>query len=158
MKKWKKGIVITLAACTLAIQSLASAEEMMMKKFDYSTVTTMVMDGTELVPLRQIAESLGFKVTWDNETRSIMLTKMMMEDKGMMEDKKMDDKKMDDKSMMEDKTMKDNMMAMNNSFILQIDSKNIKVAGMEDMLMYAPSIINDMTYVPKAFIDTYLLK
>ncbi|MBA2939783.1 copper amine oxidase N-terminal domain-containing protein [Paenibacillus sp. CGMCC 1.16610] len=141
MKTWKKGIVITLAACILSIPSMAGAEEMMMKKFDYSTVTTMKKDGTELAPLRQIAESLGFKVTWDEETRSVTLTKMMMEDK----------------AKIDDKTMKDNMMS-GNAIVLQIDSKSFKVGNTDDMLMYAPSIINDMTYVPKAFIDTYLVK
>jgi hypothetical protein len=152
MKTWKKAMVITLAACILSIPILASAEEMMMKKFDYSTVTTMTKDGTELAPLRQIAESLGFKVTWNEGARSVTLTKMMMEDNGMM-----DDNKKDDKAMMDDKTMKDNMMA-GNTFVLQIDNKSIKVGGTDDMLMFAPSIINDMTYVPKAFIDTYLVK
>ncbi|BFT69474.1 stalk domain-containing protein [Paenibacillus sp. P36] len=152
MKTWKKAMVITLAACILSIPSLASAEEMMMKKFDYSTVNTMTKDGTELAPLRQIAESLGFKVTWNEGARSVTLTKMMMEDKGMM-----DDKKKDDKAMMDDKTMKDNMM-VGNTFVLQIDNKSVKVGDTDDMLMYAPSIINDMTYVPKTFIDTYLVK
>lgn len=148
MKTWKKAMVITLAACILSLPSLAGAEEMMMKKFDYSTVSTMTKDGTELAPLRQIAESLGFKVSWNEGARSVTLTKMMMEDKGMM-----DDNKKDDKAMMDDKTM----MA-GNTFVLQIDNKSIKVGGTDDMLMFAPSIINDMTYVPKAFIDTYLVK
>lgn len=152
MKTWKKAMAITMVACTLAIPSLASAEEMMTKKFDYSQVTTMMKDGAELAPLRQIAESLGFKVTWNGEIRSVTLTKMM-EDKGMM-----DDKKMNDKDMKDDKTTKDNMMAIGSTFVIQIDNKTIKVGGMDDMLMYAPAIINDMTYVPKAFIDTYLLK
>ncbi|WP_240421781.1 copper amine oxidase N-terminal domain-containing protein [Paenibacillus periandrae] len=136
MKTWKKTMVISLAACTLAIPSFASAEAMMMKKYDYSTVTTMMKDGAELAPLRQIAESLGFKVTWNGEPRSITLTKVMMEGKGMM----------------------NNMMARGDTFVLQIDSKTIKVGGMDEMLMSAPSIIDDMTYVPKAFIDTYLVK
>ena len=65
----------------------------MAKKYDYTGIQTMMKDGTELVPLRQIAESLGFKVTWQAETSSIVLAKMMMEDKGMMDDKSMMEKR-----------------------------------------------------------------
>lgn len=142
MKRWEKAMVISLIACTLALPGLASAEEMMAKKFNYSGIETMMKDGTELVPLREIAESLGFKVTWNGETRSVTLTKMMMEDSGMMEDK----------------TMKENMMVMGNTFVIQIDSKTIKVGMVDDMLMFAPTILNDMTYVPKELVDTFLLK
>jgi hypothetical protein len=147
MKTWKKAMVVSLVVCTLALPGMASAEEMMAKKFNYSGIETMMKDGTELVPLREIAESLGFKVTWNGESRSVILTKMMMEDKGMMDDKKM-----------EDKTKNESMMKMGNTFVIQIDSKTIKVGMMEDMLMFAPTILNDMTYVPKELVDTYLIK
>lgn len=147
MKTWKKAMVASLVICTLVLPGMASAEEMMVKKFNYSGIETMMKDGTELVPLREIAESLGFKVTWNGESRSVILTKMMMEDKGMMDDKKM-----------EDKTKNESMMKMGNMFVIQIDSKTIKVGMMEDMLMFAPTILNDMTYVPKELVDTYLIK
>lgn len=153
MITWKKAMVVTLVACTLALPGLASAEGMMAKKFNYSGIETMMKDGTELVPLREIAESLGFKVTWNGEARSVTLTKIMLEDKGMM-----DDIKMEDKGMMEDKTMKENMMTMETTFVIRIDSKTIKVGMMDDMLMFAPTILNDMTYVPKELVDTYLMK
>ena len=147
MKTWKNAMVVILLACTLALSGLASAEEMMAKKFNYSGIETMLKDGTELVPLRQIAESLGFKVIWNGEARSVTLTKMMMEDQ-----------KMEDKDLMEEKTMKENMMALENTFVIQIDSKTIKVGMIDGMLMFAPTILNDMTYVPKELIDTYLVK
>ncbi|NOU75261.1 hypothetical protein GC098_28380 [Paenibacillus sp. LMG 31458] len=147
MKRWKKAMVVSLVACTLALPGLASAEEMMAKKFNYSGIETMMKDGTELVPLREIAESLGFKVTWNGENRSVTLTKMMMEDKGMMDDKKM-----------EDKTKNESMMKMGNTFVIQIDNKAIKVDMMDEMLMFAPTILNDKTYVPKELVDTYLIK
>ena len=147
MKTWKNAMVVTLLACTLALPGLASAEEMMAKKFNYSGIETMLKDGTELVSLRQIAESLGFKVIWNGEARSVTLTKMMMEDQ-----------KMEDKDLMEEKTMKENMMALENTFVIQIDSKTIKVGMIDGMLMFAPTILNDMTYVPKELIDTYLVK
>lgn len=146
-------MVVSLIACTLALPGLASADEMAAKKFNYSGIEMMKKDGMELVPLREIAESLGFKVIWNGEARSVTLTKMMMEDKGTM-----DDKKMDDKSVMEDKTMNESMMKMGTTFMIQIDSKVIKVGMMDDMLMFAPIILNDMTYVPKELIDSYLIK
>ncbi|KRE45791.1 copper amine oxidase N-terminal domain-containing protein [Paenibacillus sp. Soil724D2] len=142
MKTWKKAMVVSLAACTLALPGLASAEEMSAKKFNYSGIEMMMKEGTEFVPLRQIAESLGFKVTWNGEARSVTLMKMMMEDKGRMEDK----------------TMKENMMEMGNTFVIQIDSKVIKVGMMDNMLMSEPTILNDMTYVPKELVDIYLVK
>ncbi|WP_208607631.1 stalk domain-containing protein [Paenibacillus pectinilyticus] len=142
---WKRALLVGVVACTLALPTMASAEEMMAKQVDYSGIQTMMKDGTELVPLRQVAESLGFKVTWQDATRSIVLTKMMMGDMG--------DKKMDDKGMMGDKHM-----MMGSTFVIQIDSMTIQDGGMAGMLMYAPMLINSMTYVPKAFVDTYLLK
>ncbi|OPH56138.1 hypothetical protein BC351_28620 [Paenibacillus ferrarius] len=133
MKTWKKIITVTVAACTLALPTLASAEEKMMSKFDYSGVQSITKDGTQLVPLRQIAESLGFKVTWNGESRSVTLMKSTM----MMEDKSKD---------------------MGTGFMIRIDSTTIKAGDMDNMLMTAPMIVNDMTYVPKEFVDTYLLK
>ena len=32
-------------------------------------------DGTKMIPLREVAESLGFEVTWNGETKSIDLLK-----------------------------------------------------------------------------------
>ncbi|MEC0230639.1 copper amine oxidase N-terminal domain-containing protein [Paenibacillus alba] len=133
MKTWKKVITVTVVACTLALPTLASAEEMMKSKFDYSGVQTITQDGTQLVPLRQVAESLGFKVTWNGENRSVTLMKSSM----MMEDKSMD---------------------MGTGYTIRIDSKTFKAGDMDNMLMTAPMIVNDMTYVPKEFVDTYLVK
>ncbi|SDO82414.1 Copper amine oxidase N-terminal domain-containing protein [Paenibacillus sp. yr247] len=148
MKTWKKVMAVTMVACTLAFPTFVSADDMMMPKFNYSGVETITKDGNELAPLRQIAESLGFKVTWNDENRSVTLTKpKMIDDISMMDDKKT-----------EDKTMKDKNMDMGTVITILIDSKTIKVGGMEDMLMVAPTIVTDKTYVPKEFVDTYLLK
>ncbi|WP_171629285.1 stalk domain-containing protein [Paenibacillus plantarum] len=155
---WRKAMIVGVAACTLALPTFASAEEMMAKSYDYTGIQKMMKDGTELVPLRQVAESLGFKVTWQDATHMIVLAKMgdkgMMEDKSKMGDKGMmeDKNKMDDKGMMEDKMMK------GHTFSIQIDSKTIIVDGMEGMLMYTPMLIDSMTYVPKSFVEMYLLK
>ncbi|MDR6554194.1 stalk domain-containing protein [Paenibacillus qinlingensis] len=138
---WRKALIVGGVVCTLALPTFASAEEMMAKSYDYSGIQTMMKDGTELVPLRQVAESLGFKVTWLDEAHSIVLAKMG--DMGMK----------DDKGKMEDKGMMKGQM-----FSIQIDSKMITVDGIEGMLMYTPMLIGSMTYVPKSFVDTYLLK
>lgn len=144
---WRKALIVGAVACTLALPTFASAEEMMAKSYDYTGIQTMMKDGTELVPLRQVAESLGFKVTWQDDTRTIVFAKMG--DKGMMEDKMMDDKeKMDDKS----------MMMMGHTFSIQIDSTKITADGKDGMLMYSPMLIDSMTYVPKSFVEMYLLK
>lgn len=160
MKSWKKVILTGIVVCTLALPTLASAEEMMAKQVDYSGIQTMIQNGTELVPLRQVAELLGFKVTWQDETRSIVLTKMMMGDMGTVGDKKMEDKSMmEDKSKLDDKAiMGDKSMMDGTTIVIQIDSMKMKSSGMDGILMYAPMLINSMTYVPKAFVDTYLLK
>ncbi|MFD0696035.1 stalk domain-containing protein [Paenibacillus sp. GCM10027628] len=152
MRTWKKMMVVTMVACTLAIPAWANAEEMMAPKFNYSGIETMNKDGVELVPLRQVAEALGYKVMWNGENRSVMLTKMRMEDGKTMDDKKMEDKKMDDM------TMKDGSMSMMDSIAIQIDSKTIMIGKMEAMLMSAPTIMNDKTYVSKEFVDMYLVK
>ncbi|NOU99593.1 stalk domain-containing protein [Paenibacillus planticolens] len=150
MKKWmKKTIAVSMTVGTLALPSLTHAEEMMMPKFDYSGVETITKDGSELAPLRKIAESLGFQVTWNEMNRSITLMKSMM-----MDDKKM----MDEKSNMQDKTMMDKNMDMGGAITIQIDSQTFLVGMKKEMLMVAPTIVNDMAYVPKEFIDTYLLK
>ncbi|MGO4496345.1 stalk domain-containing protein [Paenibacillus sp. 2RAB27] len=155
---WRKALIVGVAACTLALPTFASAEEMMAKSYDYTGIQTMMKDGTELVPLRQIAESLGFKVTWQDDTHMIVLAKMG--DMGMKEDKMMDDKgKMEDKSMMDDKgMMEDKNMMMGHTFSIQIDSTMITADGKEGMLMYTPMLIGSMTYVPKSFVEMYLLK
>ncbi|MGG1519239.1 stalk domain-containing protein [Paenibacillus oryzisoli] len=174
MKNWKTMLMTGVVACTLALPALANADEMMStKSYDYTSVSTMMKDGMELVPLRQVAESLGYQVSWMGETRSITLSKMMMDDKGMMQDKSMMDDKgmmqdksmMDDKGMMQDKSMmddkgmmQDKSMMDSKGIMLQIDSKTLQIGGMTEMVMYAPVLIDSTTYVTKSFIDMYLLK
>ncbi|MDR6881728.1 copper amine oxidase N-terminal domain-containing protein [Bacillus sp. 3255] len=154
MKTWLKAVAVAITVSAVALPSLINAEEMMMPKFDYSSVATIQQGGNELAPLRTVAESLGFKVEWNEANRSVALMKTMpMEDKSTMEDK----------SMVEDKTMKDQpmmdkMMDKSSMITIFIDSKTITVGDVNEMLMVAPTIVNDMTYVPKEFIDTYLLK
>lgn len=152
MRNWKKkAMAVPIMIGLLALPSLINAEEMMVPKYNYSSIETVTKDGNELAPLRKVAESLGFQVTWNDMTRTVTLMKSM-EDKKTMED----NKTMEDKNM-QDNTMMDKSKDLGGTIRLQIDSKAISVGSMEEMLMVAPTIVNDMTYVPKVFIDTYLI-
>ncbi|UJF32428.1 copper amine oxidase N-terminal domain-containing protein [Paenibacillus hexagrammi] len=142
MKSWKKIAVISMVVFAVALPGAASAEESMMAGYDYTKVNTIMKDGMELVPLREIAESLGYQVIWGDENRSITIN-----------DKK--DMMMDDS--MKDKTM-DGMMEKGHSWMLQIGSTSMKDGEAEVMLEVAPMIVNDMTYVPKEVVDQHLLQ
>jgi hypothetical protein len=131
MKPWKKWTAVSVIAFSLVMPGFAHAEDMMMKTFNYTGVETVMKDGKDLAPLRQVAESLGYKVTWNDMDSSIALSKLP----------KMDDKKMD----------------TSYSVTIKIASKTIMVGTTEKMLDYAPTIIKDKTYVTKEFVDMYLL-
>jgi hypothetical protein len=143
MNKFAKIAAATLLTLTLLAPGLATADEMK-AMVDYSKVDMMKKDNMDLAPLRQLAESLGFIVKWNDMDRSITLTlgSMMSDTMG---DKKMDDKKMDGE-----------MKNMAYSVIIKIDSKNAMVGRTENMLTFAPTLINGKTYVSKDFIEMYL--
>jgi hypothetical protein len=141
METWKKWTAVTMLTFCLAVPGFVNAEEKMVPNFNYTGVETVMQDGMEQVPLRQVAETLGYKVIWNDLDRSITLAMAPKMDNKMMDDKKMEDK----------------MMDMGYSVMLKIDSKTIMVGKMEKMLSYSPMIINDKTYVTKDFVDMYLV-
>lgn len=148
MKRMMRWMAAAALALTIAVPGVgAAANDMGMKaKVDYNKVDMMMKDGMELVALRQVAESLGYVVTWNDMERSVTLTRSMMgmTDTGM-PDKNMTDKNMMDKSMMDMYTVK-----------IVIGSKTATVAMKENMLAYEPVILDNKTYVSKAFVDMYL--
>lgn len=75
MNKWTMGIATAIIGSVIAASGAASAAESMQPKYDYSQMEMMQHNGAELVPLRKIAESLGYQVTWNNEDRTIRLMK-----------------------------------------------------------------------------------
>jgi|GEM_PF-2504102 len=75
MNKWTMGIATAIIGSVIAASGAASAAESMQAKYDYSQIEMMQHNGAELVPLRKIAESLGYQVTWNNEDRTIRLMK-----------------------------------------------------------------------------------
>jgi len=179
-----KMTVMAVLAGALTISGAAGAQEMT-PKYDYSQVDVMMQGGMELVPLRQVAESLGFKVSWNGQNRSVtlgmgdgMMDGGMMGDEGMgdgmkdgsgmmgdgmmddsmMGDEGMGDEMMDDKGMMGGKSMDEGMMNGKGRLIMiMIGSKMATVDAQEVELDYAPLIMHDKTYVSKAFVDMYLL-
>jgi hypothetical protein len=186
MKKTSLWMAAAIVSSILVIPGAAGAAEMK-GMYDYSKVEIMQQNGMDLVPLRAVAESLGFSVKWNEQDRSVMLSKgnmgmenkmgdekkkmddgMMekgmtdkgMEDKGMME-KNMLEKRIEDKGMtdkgMEDKDTTDKSMTAEGSISIKIGSKTMMVDGMEKMVGYPAVIMNDKTYVAKDLIDNYLM-
>ncbi|MCD1259943.1 copper amine oxidase N-terminal domain-containing protein [Paenibacillus athensensis] len=157
---------VAVLAGALTLTGAASAQDMM-PKYDYSKVDVMMQNGMELVPLRQVAESLGFKVSWNGQNRSVTLGMGMgmgdgmmgdgMKDGGMMGDEGMGDG-MKDGGMMGDDSMKDGMMnGKGRLLMIMIGSNMATIDGKSVELDYAPMIMHDKTYVSKAFVDMYLL-
>jgi hypothetical protein len=167
MNNIQRWVAISALALTLAVPAVAAADDMgmMTGKVDYSKADVMMMDGMELVALRPMAESLGYTVTWNDEERSVRLTYGMMDksmtDKSMMNGGMMD-KSMTDKSMMNggmmDQGMTDKSMMSDGMYTvtIMIGSKAAMVSIKQQMLPYAPVILNSKTYVTKTFVDTYL--
>jgi hypothetical protein len=150
--KAKVWVAALFIASVVAVPAAAGAAEMK-AMFDYSKVETIMENGMTLVPLRAAAESLGYKVQWNDMDRSVMLTmEQPMMEKPMTE-KPMTDKSMEDKSMM-DKPMMDSM----SSIVIRIGSNKATVNGMEIMMASSAVIKMDMTYVSRDLIDSYLMQ
>ena len=75
MKKMMKWAAVSVLAAAIMVPSLASAAEMK-TMVDYTKVAVVMKDGQSLVPLRQVAESLGYQVSWTKS--AIVLTKNVM--------------------------------------------------------------------------------
>jgi hypothetical protein len=143
MNKLTKMAASALLTLTLLAPGLATAEDMK-EMVDYSKVDIMKMDNMDIVPLRQLAESLGFKVAWSSMDRSITLTQ------GSTMGHTMED------STMNDKKMEGDMKSMPYAVKIQIDSKKAIVGMKDSILTFTPMIINNKTYVSKDFIEMYL--
>ena len=95
-KNWKNwiagGVVLTLLAGTLAVPALASVGQKAVI-LDYNnikvtldgqpltlhdahgnTVETFAIDGTTYLPVAALSQALGLKVSWDNNTKTVVLT------------------------------------------------------------------------------------
>ncbi|MFD1776953.1 copper amine oxidase N-terminal domain-containing protein [Paenibacillus rhizophilus] len=103
----------------------------------------MMMNGIAYVPLRLLAETLGYMIMWNGDDQSITLTYMGM-DMGMGMDMDMSDNP--------DQAMKDMYTVK-----VMLDSKDIMVGMDKKMLAHAPIRMNGKTYVTKDFISMYLL-
>ncbi len=151
MNRTNKTIAVSLLAAALMIPGLASAAEMTMK-VDYSKFMMVEKNGETWVPLRQIAESLGYTVNW-SKANGIMLTK-----KEMMEDMKDMESKEDMKDMKDMKDMEDmEMMPKVYMITLMPGHKDFMIGMDKMMLMQAPMVMKNTTYVTKDFIEKYLI-
>lgn len=147
MNKMVKMMAVSLLAASLLVPGLASAAEMQMK-VDYSKFSVIEKDGETWVPLRQIANSLGYTVMW-SKTAGITLTKELMMEEMMEEMKDMEMKEMEMKEM--------EMMPKVYMITLMTGKKDFMVGMDKRMLMHAPMIMKNTTFVTKDFIEKYLV-
>lgn len=95
-KNWKNwiagGVVLTLLAGTLAVPALASVgqkaaildynnikvtldgQPLTLHDAHGNTVETFAIDGTTYLPVAALSQALGLKVSWDNNTKTVVLT------------------------------------------------------------------------------------
>jgi len=149
MNKIKKWTAVSALSFSLLIPGLAHAEDMkpmgsntgsgMGMTMGMSDNTDMMMkNGKAYVPLRMLAETLGYQVMWNKDDKSITLKYSGM-GMGMM-----------DKS-------NNNMMKDMYTVKIMVDSTKVMV-GMDTMMLdNAPTFMNNHVYVPKDFIAKYLL-
>jgi hypothetical protein len=144
MKRVKYGMAIVAGALGIALSASTAGAEMNnhmnnmkvqqmqdMKMKEMSMKDMKMMDGKKWMPLRMMAEKCGYMVKWNDKDHSITL--------------------------MSSKTMNDNkkMMKMN-KIRFMIGSKKIMMDGTEKMVMDAPMLIDNRTYVTQEFIDMFL--
>ncbi|WP_054939538.1 stalk domain-containing protein [Paenibacillus ihuae] len=101
----------------------------------------MMMNGMAYVPLRLLAETLGYTLTWNGADQSITMTYM-----GMTQSMDMD---MADKT---NETMNDRYMVK-----VMLNSKDVMIGMDKRMLAHAPMNMGGITYVTKEFVNMYLL-
>jgi hypothetical protein len=142
MKKMMKWTAVSVLAAAIMVPSLASAAEMKMM-VDYTKVAVVMKDGQSLVPLRQVAESLGYQVSWTKS--AIVLTKNVM-----VSSKESTMKDMKDMSDMNE------MKAAPYKVSIMLGSKNVWVGMDKKMLTYAPVTIKNTAYVTKECMDMYI--
>jgi hypothetical protein len=156
MKRWKVWVAASALSMVVAAGSgAASAEEMMAAKPDYSKVDVMMKDGMDWVPLRQVAEDMGYTVTWNETDRSVTLKRPSEMGTGMM-DKGTADKSMAGQGMadngMADKSMTDKGMADNSMTDKGMMDKSMTDKGMTDNGM-ADKSMTDKGMMDKSMSD-----
>ena len=81
MKKWKKTLTLLLAFCMAALLTLtavgagSSAVYMIVNGVPLKSAEAYINEnGVTMVPLRAVAEALGFDVSWNPATRTVSIT------------------------------------------------------------------------------------
>ncbi|MFC4810637.1 hypothetical protein [Paenibacillus sp. GCM10023250] len=163
MSRSLKRAIAPALALAVMVPAMAYAADMngeagMTAKVDYSQVTVMKKDGHELVPLRQIAMSLGYGVNWTKQ--AVVLTRTGMTGAGMQNADMNDMKDMKEMKDMKDMTsgMSDSSAMKPQPYMVTLMPGSTRVmAGMAAKTAdYAPVVIMGRTYVTKPFVDTFL--
>ncbi|MGN7764392.1 stalk domain-containing protein [Paenibacillus sp. 22594] len=166
MNPLKKAAAISTLSLALILPGIAQADNtkpmdsgmnsnkessimMDSKMMDNSKQNGMMMNGMMMmndmayVPLRLLAETLGYTLTWNGADQSITMTYMGMK------------QSMDMDMSMTDKTNE----TMNDSYMVKVmlNSKDIMIGMDKKMLAHAPMSMGGITYVTKEFINMYLL-
>lgn len=140
MRKIMKCLTVSMLATALMVPGLVSAADMK-TKVDYSKVTVVQKNGESWVPLRQVADSLGYSVKWNKMGITLTMKMMMDEDMDKEMDKEMNGMEMKPKPY---------------TITLMPGSKTLMIGMDKVMLEDAPIVMKYTTYVTKAFIETYL--
>lgn len=73
MKKSLIAIIAVLSAFFIGTNVYAASN---VKYSELQIGEVSVIDGVEMIPVREIAESLGYMVEWDGETKTVTLTRL----------------------------------------------------------------------------------
>ncbi|MBO7747695.1 hypothetical protein I8J29_26250 [Paenibacillus sp. MWE-103] len=158
MNRSLKRAIAPALALAVMVPAMAYAADMngdssMTAKVDYSRVTVVKKDGHELVPLRQIAMSLGYGVDWTKQ--AVVLTRTGMTGMGMgMQNSDMTD--MTDASGMNAMTDRSGMKPQPYAVTLMPGSTRVMAGMAAKTADYAPVVIMGKTYVTKPFVETFL--
>lgn len=143
MNKWALWMTTAIVGAAIAGSGSAWAADMK-GMYDFSKVEMIRHEGAELVPLRKVAESLGYTVRWNEQDRTVVLMKGSMQGSAT-ETGSMDMMGMD---------MKAKEMS---GITVAIDSNRITVNGMEKELMSPAMLWMDTAYVSKDLVVDYLI-
>ncbi|SFJ51759.1 Copper amine oxidase N-terminal domain-containing protein [Paenibacillus sp. UNC496MF] len=159
MNKSLKRAIAPALALAVMVPAMAYAAAMngdsgMTAKVDYSRVTVMKKDGHELVPLRQIAMSLGYSVDWTKQ--AVMLTRTGMMGMGMQHSDMKDMNDMTDTSDMSEMTDMPGMKPQPYTVTLMPGSTRVTAGMAAKTADYAPVVIMGKTYVTKPLVETFL--
>ncbi|GEM_PF-3395165 len=191
MRSWKKSIAAGVTALSLLLPASAAfaMNDMMMDEMDMHKMGDMMMDdmmtddmmmetdgqsmmvdGMQWVRLRDTAETMGFTVSYDAMSKTVMLKKSLggmsddMTDPAMSDDMDMmmnEDANMDGMDMHTEMSMTDDMdTKMNNMLEVTwtMGSDSFMLNGETMQLEHMPMVKMGHVYVTQDFVDMYFMQ